>query len=551
MIRVKAIGIGLAFLTLSVGVVSAQEVALPDFDALVGEGVTIENVSPVYDEDQGLVYVYLGHEWHALELDRLNQSLPPGPDFLPAGTWAGPLRSPTEDTILAYQTGGLGTAVQIARFASTDSRWDCKHNFWESSVWPLRLEWHYEQQEDGLLVCQPETGEQYFIQDFFLDPSSRHQIYSSPNGEYLLFNAGYYYSYHPTSERLLFIGSGGGFSGWLDDTRFATSYGDMPEWSTRYSTVGDAAVEGSMTEDVIYHVRYPVERRQDPAGLFSEHGVHGDGGDAGPCTSDIYTIPTEYWQIGSSQRYAQTTLCGKGIQLTDGSGDYLHWSSYPEGALIRFNPLTGHRQTIYTGEIEQIGVISADSTYAQVLVDFNGALNNSQDVYDINQYLNGQWMIIRLSDGRLMAEVEWNAAWINDTTLLTPHSYVHIDGEDVEVVSFDGVLFVDVANQQFVTRQQNTLSVYNSTMVNRDDFITMPSGYQASVDRIGVWDRYSEYWLETYSFFSERQWFRRFVIPASPPAYRSDSDRWRINLFKLEDPETILLSFDLRLGQSE
>jgi hypothetical protein len=146
----------------------------------------------------------------------------------------------------------------------------------------------------------------------------------------------------------------------------------MPEWWPIQLFAGDVTQPNSLVY-AIGHVRYEPLYYDDPPRYEVVPGLNGSRVFLEDCVLQVYDLETQTFN-----EYALGNLCDYGIILPSGDGARLYRELNPDRAtpatLVRFNPSTGEREDLLTGEIEWLESVSPNGRYAVLVMDSNGQI---------------------------------------------------------------------------------------------------------------------------------------------------------------------------------
>jgi hypothetical protein len=260
----------------------------------------------------------------------------------------------------------------------------------EISIYGLSEKWLFFEDRQGVHLCQPSTG---FLSKALPDDVNWNVdkisdmpvgISESTDGEWLAF-FGYesdtvglqtsLYSYYLPTQQLTNLGTfvrdphNLTFFLWVD-TQVLFSTRDMPEWSTTYIYIADAARSNSL-EFATQRFRYAPEYYDNPPRFEFIRGTEG-GNSIADCTWIRYDISSR-----REQSYKLGSLCDAEYGVVDGTGYYrdVQPAFAPEAALVRFNPITKTREELFRAEIEAIEWVSTDERYAVLILDSNSRVD--------------------------------------------------------------------------------------------------------------------------------------------------------------------------------
>ena len=261
------------------------------------------------------------------------------------------------------------------------------------------------------------------------------------------------YSYEIATDTLLYLGTVGDqtlvdFGKWVDNTHFTITVTDMPEWSGCQIYVGDATQPESI-EFAAGMLRFYPQVLLDPPIVQKMDAVMKDGANPSPCWLGIYDFQTMAYNT-----YDTGDLCEYGVRIPDGSGDRL----YRSGGVVRFNPITGHRRGLFTGEIEHIHSLSPGGSYAvigfgnnrvvDVGVDPNSRPDHSDYYSDPEAFIDMvviSYVIMDLTNGTLIERFPEHGTWFTDNMLLVtppdaPHQLVTLNETGITETSLPGLV---------------------------------------------------------------------------------------------------------------
>jgi hypothetical protein len=229
------------------------------------------------------------------------------------------------------------------------------------------------------------------------------------------------------------------FGMWIDNTRSLLYVEAMGEWQWRNLYVGDATQPDSLGF-AMRKFRFWPRLLAFPPRIENMDSVMEDGFSPRPCSLKIYDLTT--------RRYAEYTtgnLCDYGILIPDGTGDRLYRAVDPRASVVRYNVVTGQRQTLFTGEVERVRDVSPGGRYAVIGLGNNGLVDIGEDptfgpggypglsIDDLEAMFVDTHLIMDLSTGAWVAEFPAFGAWFSDEVILVmppdaPHTLVKIVG---------------------------------------------------------------------------------------------------------------------------
>ncbi len=153
--------------------------------------------------------------------------------------------------------------------------------------------------------------------------------------------------------------------------------------------------------------RFDPEYYDDPPRLEAHYSsakhVYSDETGA-PCSHEVYYIKTR-----TLKTYTYGDLCIAEYGPQDGTGYYRAVAKDRKTAtLVRFNPVTRQRASLYRGEIEQVLWVSGDERYAALVFDDNGKIDIQPGVRgdDQGQMGHSRLTILNLATGKKLYERE-------------------------------------------------------------------------------------------------------------------------------------------------
>lgn len=366
-----------------------NDLVLPHPNELFGQDVQLLEGIAVHsiNFDDPTVYASDGEAWQAYDvpdgINRLNP-LPTTPlslyqsyNMYPNNTydfWE--LDSTTHQVALfSSNCGESGNAWLGAYFENQYSRYPTTYH--PAPTWvPMHI-------DEKLYVCSMATGELSHPIDprFWWLPDN-----VSPNGEWIVLFAldepedtifAYYavYGYETATGNTHFLGywdyGDRSSINWLTDHDFRLWTTTMGTWSTSYRYSGivnqpnslDFVMSGFVNSYPRFFdnpPRYELVPRQSQSGRHQP-----------PCTLEVYDLTTRTQHV-----YDIGNLCDYGIIIPNSHGDRLY-ISYGEdlSTLLRFNPITGDTETLFSSEIEWLHNVSPDGRYAVIGLDHNGQID--------------------------------------------------------------------------------------------------------------------------------------------------------------------------------
>jgi hypothetical protein len=448
----------------------------PDPDDLFAPGVEIVRVDPVADNNARVLYLYESGEWRAYPYpDDFNAiGFPEGDSEniarphvyeRPDGLWF--VFERDVEKWYRYHTWTLdpatGAFARVDPPCGVDRELDQQSGnsvlteVLEDEHTPFADAWVFVQTPRATMLCSMLSG----AKTRMLPDNVVRWAYAavpllpavSPDGRYVVFMTNYWqpdsnhyevYSYRPDTGDLIDLGriypdlsNDFDFLLWLDDTHFAFSFSDMPEWSGRNVYAGDASQPASV-DYAASMLRFWPCIRSDPPSVEGLDAAMEDGPSAGPCFLEHYDALTRQRTL-----YDTGDLCDYGVPIPDGSGDRLHRTISPAAALVRYGLDTGARMFLFIGEVETVGAVSPGGSYAVIGLGRNGTIDIGQDP-DPNSmgYRFGEeyvdsvvkvYVIIGLNTGMLIGEFPRFAQWFTDDTFIVtppdqPNRSVRIQG---------------------------------------------------------------------------------------------------------------------------
>jgi hypothetical protein len=174
------------------------------------------------------------------------------------------------------------------------------------------------------------------------------------------------------------------------------------------------------------------------------------------------------------------SLCEVGVEITDGSGDFLYRSMFPT-ALVRYNFHTGARDHLYVGEIEALGTVSPDGHHALIALDDNGQIDSYQQTYleRIETFTPTSYHVFNLNTQTIIGEVSGLTNWLGSSHLYdrTHHYTLTDDGQIITQPLFGEVILAHPDTLSLFIRQAdqfNRLDLSNQTLT---PIGTLPAGY--------------------------------------------------------------------------
>lgn len=196
---------------------------------------------------------------------------------------------------------------------------------------------------------------------------------------------------------------------WLTDTQIIVSSRAMPEWSWEELFLGDVTQPGSLIP-IIGHMRFSPVYYDDPPRYEVVPGLNRSRVLLEDCVLQVYDLAAQ-----RLSEYALGELCDYGIILPDGDGARLYLAYDPDlkyTTLVRFNPFTGERADLFTGEIESLESVSSNGRYVVLVMDSSGWLDSFPNSYiQWPQVRNAQLVLYDLVEQRIIYQTptEWSA----------------------------------------------------------------------------------------------------------------------------------------------
>jgi hypothetical protein len=248
-------------------------------------------------------------------------------------------------------------------------------------------------------LCNTETGELGEILPISQDEHACLQaigddpmFFTSPDGQWVLFSICkesqiMFYGYEVTTKRISHLGTTSYFgeqikAEWFTNTRIVIHLDQYQGNPDRYTLfVADSNQLDSLVE--VFSQRYQplVYRDNPPSYEFVELEYGARGGPVPESELEAHLNQTCGLQVYNLETRQKVTypyiegVCETGIVIPDDTGDrlarslnYDQNSKIPSATLIRFNPETGSREELWTGEIQWIDKISPDGRYVLLAV---------------------------------------------------------------------------------------------------------------------------------------------------------------------------------------
>lgn len=452
--------------------VSAQEIVLPDVEALFTEAAEVTFVQPVPDLANNLIYLYEDGAWQAIEN--------PNPERAIA----------IQDSVYRiFFSQGYGMIFEFEPIDSNEVEnqqailqgGEFLWSFPDPCANAVRL-------EGRRYICNPLTGE---LSPPY--PSSLVSIFESdlsPDGRYYLLLSctskdrhsnppAIAYSYELATGDWRYLGEWQPNYveyprlEWITDTDFMYVMDEMQEWSTNYIVIGDVTQEDSIQEG-LGTKRFPPLVSQDPPGLEAHYAVRRDGHYFySLCYEDFYDAVQN-----SIQTYRLDYLCEYGLPIPDGSGDMLFRRADPYGALVRRNLLLGTQQVLYRGAFESLGPVSPNGRWGLVQIAADRTLD-----YELDESMSLPssllpFQVMDLSTGVLLGEVPGHIVWLGDNTLLDGTTLYQIDENNQQIIRLQlprEPLYVapDMGQALF---WDNGLWLYDAAAGDSTQLMILPSG---------------------------------------------------------------------------
>jgi hypothetical protein len=478
--NVWGIGLGLMLL-MGIAPVSAQDVALPDVEALFTDAANVTFVQPIPDSANDQIYFYEEGEWQAVEnpepaneVVRWELSIHENFEFTEYPYYAiflsdaygllfnlvDPVSAQTE--IVGYENGrfvhtfsnacGTVTWIPIPENVSylqipLETRWRLSEPASEPDEWRL-----FRQGED-IFFCHKQTGELVGPVPEYLDDFS---LNISPDGRYALLFDGLSvgesiqdvpvlsgYSFNFETGDWLYLGDFEFYPAyyqlfqWISETDFLYLTRESFEWTTNDTIVGDVSQVNSIREGPST-LRIPPFITYDPPGLEANYAARNDSGGIGPCYEGFY-------DAGQNSLYnvRLDDMCEYGLPIGDGSGDHLFRRP---GSLVRRNLVTGAQRTIYRGSFERLGPVSPSGQWGLLEVDTDGEMSlGIDDSEQINYIPSHRFQIVNLNDGTMIGEIPDDVFWLDATTLFSTTTAYQIDAETNQIDVFPLAGIVEAA----------------------------------------------------------------------------------------------------------
>jgi hypothetical protein len=292
----------------------------------------------------------------------------------------------------------------------------------------------YESKEDGnTYLCETATGKMSSPLPANIDwymgynGSGYRAISISPDKKWLVFfgsvpnDPNYYlmyaYSYEVASGKLNRLGGFAAFDNlqferWVG-TQVLIDTSEMPEFSTRAVYIADVTHPDNL-ELAVSRVRFDPVFQENPPRYDYVDGTEGSlDAKKLECKWIIYTISDR-----KQREYDMGTLCEPVIGKLGEIAYYrdLPFTNSPVASLVRFNPITGERKDLFTGEIESIEWVSPDEHYAILTLDTSGRVDTIPYI-DIVGYWpdmpNARLSYVDLQSKRVLFDIP--AVWELDT----------------------------------------------------------------------------------------------------------------------------------------
>jgi hypothetical protein len=203
------------------------------------------------------------------------------------------------------------------------------------------------------------------------------------------------------------------FEGWMSDTVVVFSTREMGEFATQFTYVADVTRPGSMTLAAETPRIEPVYN-ENPPSIEAVTGAEGLGEPA-HCIWSRY-----HGESGEREQIDLGNLCEPEYGSLQGTGYYrdVEGVHSATATLVAFNPTTGERRDLYTGEIESVEWVSGDERYAILTLDQNGLIDAFPFLPDNQWGLPGYPLLslVNLTTGETLYRMETSwAARLDDT----------------------------------------------------------------------------------------------------------------------------------------
>lgn len=368
----------------------------------------------------------------------------------------------------------------------------------------LIFDWVYATLDDTTLLCHQVTGQTSPPLPQQLNPSTDDalninqlvwgspEFFSistpklSPTGDYLALIASSehiaIFSYHIETETLMLMGIINPWAdtirmNWLTPTQLMIDAGRLGTWTANHSYIAD--ITQNTVKPIHSTVLNAIQPVAEPFGFIkSPHIITATTAQSVPfgiCQIEFYDVATDRLTT-----YDMGSLCEVGVEITDGSGDFLYRSMFPT-ALVRYNFHTGARAHLYVGEIEALGTVSPDGHHALIALDDNGHIDSYQQTYleRIETFTPTSYHVFNLNTQTFIGEVSGLTNWLGSSHLYAPthHYTLTDDGQIITQPLFGEVILAHPDTLSLFIRQAdqfNRLDLSNQTLT---PIGTLPAGY--------------------------------------------------------------------------
>jgi hypothetical protein len=434
---------------------SAQEITLPDVEALFTDAVEVTFVQPIPNPANNLIYLYEDGGWYAIENPEPERRIAtneventpqyaiyPRPDDSYLFVFAVE-EGPYAEVEWAVLKEGQFTPPVTEICPSTEANR------------PITVEWTIVVRNERRYFCSIISGDLstpfpsnlIFVTEpapavvagsIKVSPDGRYVLVFTPTREDVFSNPPLItYSYEFTTGDWRYLGQWQPryvnypeFT-WITNTDFMYRMDEMQEWSTNYIIVGDVSQEDSIQEG-LGTTRFPPLVVENPSGLEAHYAVRHDGNHFHSlCYEDFYNA-----QENTIQTYRVDYLCEYGLPIADGSGDFLFRRADPYGALVRRNLLLGTQQVLYRGAFESLGPVSPNGRWGLVEIAADRTLEYELDD-EFPPYSDAltPFQVMDLTTGTLMGEIPSHSFWLSDNTLLDGTTLYRIDEINEQILS--------------------------------------------------------------------------------------------------------------------
>lgn len=218
-------------------------------------------------------------------------------------------------------------------------------------------------------------------------------IVTSPDGEWVVFRGEGFdiVAYQPLTGQLNRLGTVdltyGGYYGvprWADDAHPVITVTDTPEWWPVYLGIADVTQPDSL-RFVGSQIRYRPQFFDDPPRYEWVPAEFGEGNypTAGLTDEQLSYCGVHVFDLTQQELIVLPyipTICSMGFLIPNGGGDRivrdlgLMETRGKTADLVRYNPYTGVKEVLFTGEIEWLSGVSWDGHYAFFVLGNSGGI---------------------------------------------------------------------------------------------------------------------------------------------------------------------------------